>query len=255
MRILAVPLARRPHSLPLLTFIAQSLSASERNASATQKRPSMFDRLNSMWINLGRSDVRSLFDWRRRVFLFGERLMDLIEYEEWALKGIDTTAGPSLRYLRSLGNSIDPDVANRSVPVYYSSAFSTPESILNDINKLSGSRAPHHRKYLALCAMGIPITAPFTAVPVIPNFPMYYLIWRTWSHYNGMHKANQHIWHHSTCICSRGTASFPRLQIRRWNWRCKMASRRRLDSISFCKSVILRHCAMHTRSAISRALT
>lgn len=201
MRILAVPLARRPHSPPLLTFIAQSLSASGYNGSTTQKRPSMLDRLNSMWINLGRSDVRSLFDWRRRIFLLGERIMDQIEYEEWALKGIDTTTGPSLRYLRSLGNAIDPDVAKHRVPVCYSNAFSSPESILSDINMLSARRAPHHRKYLALCAIAIPISAPFTAIPVIPNFPMYYLIWRAWSHYKGMHKANQHTWLHSTCIC------------------------------------------------------
>jgi hypothetical protein len=29
----------------------------------------------------------------------------------------------------------------------------------------------------------IPLTWPFAIIPVIPNFPMFYVIWRAWSHY------------------------------------------------------------------------
>jgi hypothetical protein len=37
-----------------------------------------------------------VLDWKRRTYKTGEKLMDRIEYEEWALKAVDPTLGPSL---------------------------------------------------------------------------------------------------------------------------------------------------------------
>ncbi|WFD34084.1 hypothetical protein MCUN1_000916 [Malassezia cuniculi] len=177
MRIIAVPLARRPKAPPLLMYLAQVTSTTQPQKGATPKA-SWMDKLGAMWINLGRTDVPSMFDWRRRVFLLGERVMDQIGYEEWALKGIDVTTGPSLRTVRSIGQPIDPDVASHNVPVIYSGEHITGSQVLHEIQKLAGRRAPYHRKYLALSSIGIPLTTPLTLLPVVPNLPMYYLMWR-----------------------------------------------------------------------------
>ena len=67
----------------------------------------------------------------------------------------------------------------------YSKTHFGSGSIVSEISKLAGRRAPYHRKYLALCAFGATLSAPLTVIPVVPNIPMYYLLWRIWSHYKG----------------------------------------------------------------------
>jgi hypothetical protein len=59
----------------------------------------MMNKASDFWINLGREDQISTFDWKRRTYNMGEKLMDRIDYEEWALKGVDPTLGPSLKPL------------------------------------------------------------------------------------------------------------------------------------------------------------
>lgn len=117
MRIIAVPIVRRTAAPPLLTFIALAHGNAGAGGNGAPKA-SMLDRVAAMWLNLGKPEVRSLFNWRRRLFLLGERVMDQIGYEEWALKGIDVTAGPSLRAIRTAGQPLDPDVAAHQVSFY-----------------------------------------------------------------------------------------------------------------------------------------
>lgn len=60
----------------------------------------MMNKASDFWINLGREDQKSTFDWKKRTYNMGEKLMDRIDYEEWALKGVDPTLGPSLKPLQ-----------------------------------------------------------------------------------------------------------------------------------------------------------
>ncbi len=36
----------------------------------------------------------------------------------------------------------------------------------------------------------VPVTFPFALIPVIPNFPMFYVLWRAWSHYKAWRGAS-----------------------------------------------------------------
>lgn len=48
---------------------------------------------------------------------------------------------------------------------------------------MTASRQPHHRKRMIWCILGMPLTIPFIVIPVIPNLPFFYLVWRAWSHW------------------------------------------------------------------------
>ena len=56
----------------------------------------MMQYVSNVWTQWGHPDTKSLLDWKNRVYSMGERIMDSIEYEEWALKGIDQVLGPSI---------------------------------------------------------------------------------------------------------------------------------------------------------------
>lgn len=56
----------------------------------------LMNKASDFWIGLGKEDQTSTLDWKKRTYNMGEKLMDRIDYEEWALKGVDPTLGPSL---------------------------------------------------------------------------------------------------------------------------------------------------------------
>ena len=65
----------------------------------------------------------------------------------------------------------------------YPPSFISGVAVLEEITALAYRRSPHHQRLLVYNAIGIPLTTPFLVVPVIPNIPMYYFMWRAWSHY------------------------------------------------------------------------
>lgn len=56
-------------------------------------------------------------NWKHRVFVRGNQLLDNIEFEEWSLKGLDKDLGPELWPLKTEGSkSPDPSVAQQQDP-------------------------------------------------------------------------------------------------------------------------------------------
>lgn len=115
-----MPLARpKPGSLPISTFLAQraplpkaiaattgakqdgkdGAAASSTATTAEPKLPlstRLLKKASALWVGLGKPAQKSFLDWKKRTYVLGERVMDRIEYEEWALKGVDPALGPSL---------------------------------------------------------------------------------------------------------------------------------------------------------------
>ncbi|PWZ02628.1 hypothetical protein BCV70DRAFT_196871 [Testicularia cyperi] len=197
MRLIAVPLARaRPSSQPLSTFVAQTASrAAEKAVAAAAKDGAtsgvpfttrMLNKASAFWIDLGRTDQTSTFDWKRRTYTAGEKLMDRIEYQEWALKGIDPALGPHLmskesKEIQDKDHNGIPKLNH--IPLLYPPSFLKPEPLLSSLKNLTDHRTPHHYRRFWYCVVGMPITIPFALVPVIPNLPFFYLVYRAWSHW------------------------------------------------------------------------
>lgn len=226
MRIIAIPIARaRVGASPVSTFLAQKTpikpsftanrppttatptttkdasspsTSSSTSSPSTQKKEPISKRIltkaSEFWIDLGREDQKSTFDWKRRTYTLGEKLMDRIEYEEWALKGVDPAMGPTLRSPIKNSEEVESKkeeemtkVSNntklKTVSLLYPPSLLSSNTLLNSLTVLTSSRQPHHRQRMIWCVLGMPLTIPFIVVPIIPNLPFFYLVWRAWSHW------------------------------------------------------------------------
>lgn len=185
MRIIAVPLARNanPARVPYLTYIAYTTVKGDRKIpSSLPLSQRVVTQASRAWSNLGRTDTRSLFDWKRRLFLLGESMMDRIEYEEWALKGIDQALGPSIRtLLRTRQHS--PEAQPHRLSLLYPPSLVSPSTVIESIRRMTSHRQPHHSRQLVYSIVGFLVTTPLFVIPAIPNLPGYYMMWRAWSHY------------------------------------------------------------------------
>lgn len=143
----------------------------------------MMQYVSNVWTQWGHPDTQSLLDWKKRVHTMGERIMDSIEYEEWALKGIDQVLGPSIqRLLSSRSHQTTPD-AHTHVSVLYPPSIISRPSVLESLQRMSTHRAPLHNRQFLYNMVAIPVTAPLFLVPAIPNVVTYYFMWRAWSHW------------------------------------------------------------------------
>ena len=188
MNIIAVPLARHANSarLPYLTYLSQPVAAA---ATKLSSKPSFAQRAiqyaSDMWTTWGRPETASLLNWKRRVHAFGERIMDRIEYEEWALKSIDQVLGPSIHALLSSRLPLrEPREEHPThVAVLYPPSVVGRTSVMESLRSMAHHRAPHHYRLLFYNMVAIPVTAPLFLIPVIPNVFTYYFMWRAWSHW------------------------------------------------------------------------
>ncbi|PWN49828.1 hypothetical protein IE53DRAFT_374924 [Violaceomyces palustris] len=210
MRLIAVPLARaRPGATPISTFIAQrskrikpsSTKLSSDGEGESQGKPvipfttRMLSKASNFWMDMGRADQKSTLDWKRRTYTLGEKLMDRIEYQEWALKGVDPALGPRLNTLSQKSTDSDegkskPGEIDRrksrsdeKVSLLYPPSLLSPAPLLASLESLTSHRTPHHYRRLWLCVAGMPFTIPFALIPVIPNLPFFYLVFRAYSHW------------------------------------------------------------------------
>lgn len=124
-------------------------------------------------------------------------MMDRIEYQEWALKGIDPAMGPHL-IRRERKDADSPEATNGGipkldhVPLLYPPSLLEPERLLKSLKNLTDHRTPHHYRRFWYCVVGMPITIPFALVPVVPNLPFFYLVYRAWSHWKA-YKSSQYL--------------------------------------------------------------
>ena len=200
MKIVAVPLAcnANPAKLPYLTYLAYKSTKTASSAPGqAPARPAFSQRMilkaSNFWNSLGRTDKRSLFDWRRRTYVLGEKIMDRIAYEEWALKGIDQVLGPSMhnlvRYTQTHRRGQDTENAKKDdrtverVSLLYPPSLVSPPTVIESLRRMTTHRQPYHYRYLWYNVAGIVITSPLFIFPAVPNIITYYLLWRAWSHW------------------------------------------------------------------------
>ncbi|KAI5980729.1 mitochondrial K+-H+ exchange-related-domain-containing protein [Pisolithus albus] len=238
LRIVALPLARARNASPSTALVNRPLvyyhfnltlpsDAAAKNKSWTN---GMFNKLTTMaanaWANFGKAPEGS---WKARLRLYqhGERLVDRIDFEELALKGVDPSLSPSFRNRRVVAglsrsnqkgeqrapvvrsiflchflDRLDIDNNNIKIPLIYPpsvySTLSTPRSdesvhpSLSHLRVLLDGRGPRHRRGFYFWSLVAPLTFPLTIIPVIPNIPFFFCVWRSWSHYRA-YKSSQYL--------------------------------------------------------------
>ncbi|KAL2833086.1 mitochondrial K+-H+ exchange-related-domain-containing protein [Aspergillus pseudoustus] len=115
--------------------------------------------------------------WKKHLVSWGNRVQQRIPYEEWGLKSI-----PSL----SAQRRIDELHGTRKVDVLFPGNAIKEEKLLSILHKLSTERQDLHRRKMWWSFIAAPFTAPIALIPVIPNIPFFYLIYRGWSHWRAL---------------------------------------------------------------------
>ncbi|WVQ68425.1 uncharacterized protein L199_006633 [Kwoniella botswanensis] len=159
---------------PLLLFqtIQPDKPPSQGPPSLTSRA---LNKASDTWLNLGRKPKDSWTFW---FYEKGEKLMDRIEFEEWSLKGIKEGQGVKVdRDGKLVGERIEipllrPEIKGTTLP-----------PLLPKLHRFLLHRIPYHRKMMYRSLIFTPVTWPFAIIPVIPNFPFFYVLWRAWSHY------------------------------------------------------------------------
>ncbi|KEI40199.1 uncharacterized protein L969DRAFT_86822 [Mixia osmundae IAM 14324] len=202
LRLIALPLCRKP----ALTYYQAQLRQSETPSTADQlasssgggstavpppaetdaPKASLITRATNkggeLWSKLGKGPPDG---WKRTVFNTGEKLMDKIEYEEWALKQIDPEVAP--KPIKRAGQEQPQHVA-----IIYPDSVLSGSELLDALQKQLADREPHHKTRMYRFLLGSPITWPFALIPVVPNFPLFYMLWRGWSHWRA-YKATMYL--------------------------------------------------------------
>ncbi|KAI1503097.1 mitochondrial K+-H+ exchange-related-domain-containing protein [Biscogniauxia marginata] len=115
--------------------------------------------------------------WQKKVVEYGNSALRRIPYEEWGLKSV-----PPLSTKRRQEEILGKD---KNVLIF-------PETVIpltkatDVLRTLATEREALHRSRLLWCFVGMPISAPFALVPIIPNLPFFYLVYRAWSHWRAL---------------------------------------------------------------------
>ncbi|GAA5894907.1 hypothetical protein JCM8208_006103 [Rhodotorula glutinis] len=223
LRLLALPLSRPNGDPP--RFLVHALRNSL--ASSTNDLPTAARYLNKattkaadLWAGLGKADG----GWKKKTYTTGERLMDKIHFEEWALKAIDPALAPKL--LPALSAPSSSSSSDAPVPagtgagapsstvsaaplhavatttgrqpresvelLYPPSLLPDEKALLEALKAQLDHREPHHRGLMYRCLILSPLTWPFAIIPIVPNLPLFYVLWRAWSHFRAW-KATQYL--------------------------------------------------------------
>lgn len=178
---------------------------------AKNKQSGMLNRLTTKaadtWAGFGKAPKGS---WKLRLYEYGERLVDRMDFEELALKGVDPSLAPPLRNPGTTGKQLtsvsqsDDKVQQRhqEIPLIYPpSAYSelfvptlnpTLHPSLSQLRSLLSIRKPRHRRGFYLWMLIAPLTFPFIIIPIIPNIPFFFCAWRSWSHYRA-YRSSQYL--------------------------------------------------------------
>ncbi|KAH7035445.1 mitochondrial K+-H+ exchange-related-domain-containing protein [Microdochium trichocladiopsis] len=115
--------------------------------------------------------------WQRKVVDYGNYALRRIPYEEWGLKSV-----PPL----STRRREEETVGNYKAQLIYPDSVIPTTKALQVLHTLGTEREKLHRTRLIWSLIGMPISAPFALVPVVPNLPFFYLVYRAWSHWRAL---------------------------------------------------------------------
>jgi len=165
MRLFLIPISTR-----------RTLLYGQRLNKITSENASRADKVSGwaakQWLKWEKSDK----SWKRKITDGGNKLFNRIPYEEWGLKSI-----PPLSARRR-----QREVEHAKVDVIFPSSVIPSESAPQIVQRLATERTSMHRTRLIWSVIGLPITAPIGLLPIVPNIPFFYLLYRAFSHWKAL---------------------------------------------------------------------
>ncbi|KKK20981.1 hypothetical protein P175DRAFT_0499332 [Aspergillus ochraceoroseus IBT 24754] len=115
--------------------------------------------------------------WKKHLVSWGNRVQQRIPYEEWGLKSI-----PSLKAQKRM----DESYGSKKVDVLFPGNAIKRERLTPILHKIATERQDLHRRKMWWSFIAAPFTAPIALIPIVPNIPFFYLVYRGWSHWRAL---------------------------------------------------------------------
>jgi len=172
--LLPISVSSKPGSSRTLLYCQRLNTAKNENPSYFDKANTyVADKANNLWTSWEQKES----GWQKKVVVYGNQALRRIPYEEWGLKSI-----PPLSKRRE-GEELS---GKEKLEVSYPSTLIDDRTVLEVLKKLGTERKQLHRRLLIWSFVGMPLVAPFALVPIIPNLPFFYLVYRAWSHWRAL---------------------------------------------------------------------
>jgi len=148
------------------------------NVTLSQQQ-TLLDKATTRAANLWASWEKKEKGWQKRIVELGNQALKRIPYEEWGLKSIPPlSARRKEEELAKYGKA--------QVEVSFPPSLIQENTVTDVLRKLGTERESLHRSRMIYCFIGMPITAPIALIPVVPNIPFFYLVYRAWSHWRAL---------------------------------------------------------------------
>ncbi|KAH6717204.1 mitochondrial K+-H+ exchange-related-domain-containing protein [Leptodontidium sp. MPI-SDFR-AT-0119] len=161
--------------LPIST--RRTLIYCQRLNITTSEKQSWLDKGTTKAANLWAGWEKKESGWQKKVVDYGNQALKRIPYEEWGLKSI-----PPLSKRRES----EELSGNEKVEVSFPSTLIPRERVMEVLRTLGTERQSLHKSRMIYSFIGMPISAPFALVPIVPNLPFFYLVFRAWSHWRAL---------------------------------------------------------------------
>ncbi|XWW95423.1 hypothetical protein V2A60_003381 [Cordyceps javanica] len=168
MRLFLVPVSTRRTLL-----YAQRLSITTKDQAAA----SLLDRGVAFAARTWAGWEKKEKGWQRKVVDYGNHAFRRIPFPEWGLKSVPPLSA------RRRAEELQGD---GKVEVVFPASVIPGNRVEALAQRLATERQAIHRRQMMWCFVGMPITLPFALVPVIPNLPFFYLVYRAFSNWRAI---------------------------------------------------------------------
>lgn len=123
--------------------------------------------------------------WKKTVTGWGNVILRRIPFEEWGLKTVPALSNAQLKAFKS---GQKPDL----VEVHFPGEFLHQARAPAVFEAIATERQGLHRQRMIGSMIAAPLTLPFALIPIIPNFPGLYMVFRAYSHWRAW-RGSQHL--------------------------------------------------------------
>ncbi|KAG5980204.1 hypothetical protein E4U55_004277 [Claviceps digitariae] len=129
--------------------------------------------------------------WQKKVVEYGNHAFRRIPYEEWGLKSLPPLSSrerrrPNEGDEEKMQGQREQEDQEEHVELVFPPSIMSEAQAEEVVRRMSSERDGLHRRRMMWCVVGMPITVPFAVVPIIPNLPFFYLVYRAWSHWRAL---------------------------------------------------------------------
>jgi len=182
MRLFLLPISTRR------TLIYCDKNTIQKAATVPGQKPPILDRITTKAADTWSNFEKAPSGWKKQLTTYGNMVLKRIPYEEWGLKSIPALGVKRRKEIEAVsgtGRVGEGEKEFKKVEVWFPGQYLKESRVLDTLKQLATERQGLHKKRMIWSLVTAPLTAPLALIPVVPNIPFFYLMFRGWSHWRG----------------------------------------------------------------------